>query len=163
MSKINLKFVLIFLLLLAPLAQATNSQESASDNPLAFLKPLAGKKCAVHLKNGEVINGTLWVYGTDHVSVKVKKGLLYSKTEKYLASEIDFLKDEAANRYYMPTADRANEKPHTQPVNNPEPSIAKEEAELEQAFQGSFRFLSKEEKTIKNQSPPDPAPQMSFK
>jgi len=102
MSKLNLKFVFISLLFLAFLVQATTAQEPSAEHPLAFLKQLVGEKCQVHLKNGEMINGTLWVYGNDYVSVKVKKGLLYSKTEKYYASEIDFIKDKAANRYYMP-------------------------------------------------------------
>ena len=156
MFKLSLKFA--FILFLATLVQTTTAQETIAENPLAFLKPLVGKKCAVHLKNGEVIKGTLWVYGTDFLSMKVKKGLLYSKTEKYHASEIDFLKDKAANRYYMPRVNRTmDKKPATKVVINPDQSIKEEESKLEQEFQGTFRFLSKKkekkEGTITSPSP----------
>ncbi len=161
MSKFSLKFAFVFIWLLVILGQTTTAQETITENPLAFLKPLVGKKCAVHLKNGKVIKGTLWVYGTDYVSVKVKKGLLYSKTEKYYASEIDFLKDKAANRYYMPRVDRpANEKFATKVVSNPDKSVAEEESKLEQEFQGTFRFVSKKkekrESTLTSSSPKTP-------
>jgi len=164
MSKLKLKFVFIFLLFIALLAQATTAQERTAENPLAFLKQLVGEKCAVHLKNGEVINGTLWVYGNDYVSVKVKKGLLYSKTEKYNASEIDFLKDKAANRYYMPRADReTNEKPPTKLYINPDQSHEKENSKPEQEFQGTFRFLSKEKDKKESYTAPPSFPKVTYK
>jgi len=163
MSKLKLKFIFTFLLFLTLLVQATTAQEPAAQNPLAFLKPLVGEKCAVHLKNGEVINGTLWVYGNDYVSVKVKKGLLYSKTEKYYASEIDFLKDKAANRYYMPRADRGtDEKPTTKLYINPDQSYEKEEAKLEQEFQGILRFSSKEKEKKESYTAPPPASKTTY-
>jgi len=163
MSKLKLKFIFIFLLFLTLLVQATTAQEPAAQNPLAFLKPLVGEKCAVHLKNGEVINGTLWVYGNDYVSVKVKKGLLYSKTEKYYASEIDFLKDKAANRYYMPRANRGtDEKPTTKLYITPDQSYEKEEAKLEQEFQGILRFSSKEKEKKESYTTPPPASKTTY-
>ena len=164
MSKLSLKFAFVFILLLAILVQTTTAQETITENPLAFLKPLVGKKCAVHLKNGEVIKGTLWVYGTDYVSVKVKKGLLYSKTEKYYASEIDFLKDKAANRYYMPRVDRpTSEKPPTELFKNHEQSTEKESLKPEQEFQGTFRFLNKEKEKKESYTLPSPAAKMIYK
>jgi hypothetical protein len=45
------------------------------------------------LKNGEQIAGTLWNLGEDYLTVKVKKGPLYSKEEKFGYSEIDYLED----------------------------------------------------------------------
>ena len=164
MSKLSLKFAFVFILLLAILVQTTTAQETIAENPLAFLKPLVGKKCAVHLKNGEVIKGTLWVYGTDYVSVKVKKGLLYSKTEKYYASEIDFVKDKAANLYYMPRVDRpTNEKQPTELLKNPEQSNEKENSKPAQEFQGTFRFLNKEKEKKESYTLPSPAAKMIYK
>ena len=157
MSKLKLKFVFISLLFLALLVQSTAAQEPSAENPLAFLKQLVGEKCEVHLKNGEMIKGTLWVYGNDYVSMKVKKGLLYSKTEKYYASEIDFIKDKAANRYYMPrVVSGINEKPQKKLLINPDQSHEKEEAKLEQEFQGTLRFLSKEKEKKESYSAPPP-------
>ncbi len=157
MSKLNLKFVFISLLFLALLIQSTAAQEPSAENPLAFLKQLVGEKCEVHLKNGVRMKGSLWVYGNDYVSVKVKKGLLYSKTEKYYASEIDFIKDKAANRYYMPrVVSGINEKPQKKLLINPDQSHEKEHPKLEQEFQGTLRFVSKEKKKKESYSAPPP-------
>jgi len=163
MSKLNLKFVFISLLFLTFLVQAATAQEPSAENPLAFLKQLVGEKCQVHLKNGETINGTLWVYGNDYVSVKVKKGLLYSKTEKYYVSEIDFIKDKAANRYYMPgVVGGIIEKSQKKLLINPDLSYEKEEAKLEQEFQGILRFSSKEKERKESYTAPPPASKTTY-
>ncbi|MFQ5753595.1 MAG: hypothetical protein ACE5HI_16520, partial [bacterium] len=154
-NKFYLKLILAALLLLPiiGMAQATNNQ-------LDFLKPLVGEKCAVYLKNGDVINGTLWVYGHDYVSLKVKKGLLYSKTEKYAVSEIDYIKDKAANRYYMPKVSKlSNEKPPTRLYIGPDASDVSEHSNADQEFQGTLRFLKSGEKKQDGQKASEPAPQ----
>ncbi len=65
------------------------------------LLALIGQKCTAMLTNGDLVSGTLWDYGDDYVSLKVKKGLLYSKTEKYGISEIEYIDDALGNRLYF--------------------------------------------------------------
>jgi len=59
-----------------------------SGTKASVLKPLVGEKCTVYLNNGEEVSGTFWDYSTDAITVKVKKGLLYSKAEQVSVSEI---------------------------------------------------------------------------
>lgn len=138
-------------------------QEGSATNQLTFLEQLVGQKCSVHLKNGEVIHGTLWDYGDDYVSLKIKKGLLYSKTEKYAASEIDYLKDSQANRYYMPGTNRStNEKPPTRLYINPD-NVKQTKNSESQEFQGPLRFSSKNEKKRESSfSPPSQTQKTKF-
>lgn len=70
-----------------------------------------GKKCVLHLKNGEEVRGTVWEIGTDFIILKIKKGPLYSKEEKYGFSEIRFVEDTNGNVYHI--SDLQTQKPST--------------------------------------------------
>lgn len=62
---------------------------------------LIGQKCTVFLKDGTGKYGTLWEVGEDFVILKVKKGPLYSKEEKFAFSEIDYLEDSNGNKIQL--------------------------------------------------------------
>ncbi|MFQ5825079.1 MAG: hypothetical protein ACE5JB_13580, partial [bacterium] len=69
----------------------------ANDN-ISSLLNLVGQKCTVFLKNGDGKYGTLWELGEDFIILKIKKGPLYSKEEKFAISEIKFLEDSDGNK-----------------------------------------------------------------
>ncbi|MFQ5638658.1 MAG: hypothetical protein ACE5IR_11765 [bacterium] len=73
------------------LSGAWTTREFISDKSdlNAALLPLVGKKCTVNLKDGDMIKGTLWDFGGHFLTLKVKKGLLYSKAERFKLSQID--------------------------------------------------------------------------
>lgn len=80
------------LFFLAHGAGSAVGQERSTNSPLqSTLLGLVGQKCEVHLKNGDVVKGTLWDFGDTFVTLKVKKGLLYSKAEKFEFSQIDYV------------------------------------------------------------------------
>ncbi len=96
-TRTALRALLLFSLVL--MAVMTNTDQSnAWQQQSSKLLALIGQKCTVTLNTGEVVAGTLWDYGDDFVSLKVKKGPLFSKTLKYAFSEIKYVDDEFGNR-----------------------------------------------------------------
>lgn len=96
MNRFVLK-VIVFTIASASLALATQKQQSGKKD--LVLTPLVGKECTVYLNNGEEVSGTFWDFGDDFVTVKVKKGLLYSKAEQYSVSEIREFEGPSGKKY----------------------------------------------------------------
>lgn len=67
----------------------------------ATLMPLVGQRCTILLLSGEELKGTLWDVGDDYVTLKLRKGLLYSKADKYSISEIAYIEDETGKKYII--------------------------------------------------------------
>lgn len=65
---------------------------------------MIGEPCTVFLKNGEGQYGTLWEVGADFLILKIKKGPLYSKEEKFAFSEIDYVEDVNRRRVNLQSA-----------------------------------------------------------
>ncbi len=97
MSKYTVRFIIILGLCLncghTSLYSSNQQYNSGLVEQTSSLLPLVGKKCTVFLNNSEKVNGTLWDIGEDFITLKVKKGLLYSKAEKYGLSEINYIED----------------------------------------------------------------------
>lgn len=72
----------------------------AIDDLPSFLS-LVGQKCTVFLNNGTGKYGTLWEIGEDFIIIKIKKGPLYSKEEKFAFSEIDYLEDTNGKKFQL--------------------------------------------------------------
>jgi len=89
--------IIVFTTAAASLALATQEQQSGEKD--LILTPLVGKNCTVYLNNGEEVSGTFWDFGDDFVTVKVKKGLLYSKAEQYAVSEIKEFEGPSGKKY----------------------------------------------------------------
>ncbi len=92
----------------APVTQqlAITSQQSSQ------LLALVGQKCRLTLRNGILVSGTLWDFDNVSVTVKVKKGLLYSKTERHEISKVDYFEDASGNKiYFGGSAGGAGKKP----------------------------------------------------
>lgn len=75
-----------------------DSETRALQQQSSRLLALIGQKCTVTLKKGDLVSGTLWDYGDDFVALKVKKGPLFSKTERFEFSEIKYIDDAFGNR-----------------------------------------------------------------
>jgi hypothetical protein len=65
------------------------------------LTSLVGKKVKVVSFEGKRIQGTLWNFNDEFLSVKVKKGLVYSKTETIEISEVDYIEDPDGRKISM--------------------------------------------------------------
>lgn len=72
-----------------PLAQ----NGTKSDYKSSVLLPLVGRQVKVALTSGKQIRGTLWDFGEDFISIKSKKGLLYSKTVKIAFPDFEYIED----------------------------------------------------------------------
>jgi small nuclear ribonucleoprotein (snRNP)-like protein len=84
------------------MAQSPASPETtASSFQSSALTPVVGQRCTVSLVNGETVKGTLWAVDNEFLSMKVRKALLYSKTEKYSIAEVSFVEDESGKRYFV--------------------------------------------------------------
>lgn len=65
----------------------------------SVLKSLIGEQCTIYLNNGEEVSGTFWDYSSDAITVKVKKGLLYSNAEQFSIDEIKRLEGPSGQTY----------------------------------------------------------------
>ncbi|RMF65353.1 MAG: hypothetical protein D6743_08105 [Calditrichaeota bacterium] len=91
---------LIFVFALA-VTQPAGAQQSTRDRISSILLPLVGQKCKIHFKSGEVKRGTLWDFDEEQVVVKIKKGLLYSKAERFKLQDIEYVEDSDHIQYHI--------------------------------------------------------------
>ncbi|HEX9653228.1 MAG TPA: hypothetical protein VGA99_05915 [bacterium] len=100
-------FIIAFLVLVVGLSlglartPSPAYQEVTTKSQTATLTPLVGQRCTMVLLSGDELTGTLWEVGEDYVTIKLRKGLLYSKADKYAISEISYIADEAGRKYVV--------------------------------------------------------------
>ncbi|MFQ5604169.1 MAG: hypothetical protein ACE5HS_12960 [bacterium] len=166
-------FVLLIAVLGVCFTSGTTYLLSSSQQEISALKdenlsllPLVGQKCKLLLKNGDDVKGTLWDIGNDFVVMKVKKGLLYSKAEKFYLTEIDYIEDKDGGiikisdlktkspttekpessqtpKLYFQTEDLIDQKPKKNP--KPTPRAVQKPAEEPEKTPDEFQDLFKPE------------------
>jgi hypothetical protein len=97
------RFLAIFCASILSASIAGASAKSESKQTETLLSPLVGQKCTVVLQDNDTRVGTLWDFGGDFIILKVKKGLLYSKAEKFKLADVKYLEDEKGKRIDIST------------------------------------------------------------
>lgn len=87
-TKSILTFLVLSIFFSVVFAQPSQNEFSSK------LLPLVGKKVILTLKDGEVVEGTLWDFEADYIILKIKKSLIYSQSVKYNIDKLNFLEDQ---------------------------------------------------------------------
>lgn len=104
-------FVFMLALFIAGVSPGHAAQQSAlTTGQSSKLLALVGQKCSLVLRAGARVKGALWDFDEASITIKVKKGLLYSKTEQHKIADIDYFEDAAGNRISFATSGKAAEK-----------------------------------------------------
>lgn len=139
--KLNV-LVILFAILVFTGGTSTLAQTQNTSADAASLMPLVGKKCTLFINNGDKVSGTLWDYGQDYITLKVKKGLLYSKAEKFPISDIKYLQDSKGKKIKLSGMQTPAPKESTESQTDADESgMVKQMAEKD-LFENTLRILT---------------------